>query len=134
MWKNCTGKPHHWPGRKDDGRTSYQPGSRGRRRARHKTQSFRPLLKRAKLPQIRFHDLRHSCASLMLEAGVHPKIVSERLGHSPVSLTLDVYSHVLPSMQKAAAARLDALLAEAGGESPRTAFHRKNADGLQPGR
>jgi integrase len=77
-------------------------------------QSFRPLLKRAKLPQIRFHDLRHSCATLLLEAGVHPKIVSERLGHSAVSLTLDTYSHVLPSMQRAAAEKIDALLAAVG--------------------
>jgi integrase len=74
-------------------------------------QSFRPLLKRAGLPLIRFHDLRHTAASLLLAAGVHPKVVQERLGHSSIAITLDTYSHVVPSMQRAAADRLDALLA-----------------------
>jgi integrase len=59
---------------------------------------------------IRFHDLRHTCASLMLRQGVHPKIVSEMLGHSTVAITLDVYSHVTPGLQEAAARSLDALL------------------------
>jgi integrase len=57
--------------------------------------SFLPLLKRARLPAIRFHDLRHTAATLLLARGVHPKIVQERLGHSQISLTLDTYSHVL---------------------------------------
>jgi len=60
------------------------------------------------LPRIRFHDLRHSHATLMLKRNVHPKIVSERLGHSRVALTLDTYSHVLPNMQTEAAAAVDA--------------------------
>ena len=72
--------------------------------------SFRPLLVKAGLPQIRFHDLRHSCATLLLSMGIHPKVVQERLGHSQISVTLDTYSHVLPSMQEEAAQRLDALL------------------------
>lgn len=59
---------------------------------------------------LRFHDLRHTAATLMLQAGVHPKIVSERLGHATISLTLDTYSHVLPDMQQEAAAALDRLL------------------------
>jgi len=59
---------------------------------------------------IRFHDLRHTCASLMLSKGVHPKIVSEMLGHSTVAITLDIYSHVTPGLQEAAAKSLDALL------------------------
>jgi integrase len=71
--------------------------------------SFEPLLRRAGLPRIRFHDLRHTSATLLLAEGVHPKIVQERLGHSRINLTLDVYSHLLPSMGKEAAARLDAL-------------------------
>lgn len=61
------------------------------------------LLEKSGLPRIRFHDLRHTHASLMLEQGVHPKIVSERLGHSNINITLDIYSHVLPGLQKQAA-------------------------------
>ncbi len=71
---------------------------------------FKKFLKDASLPEIRFHDLRHTAASLMLQEGIHPKIVQERLGHSRVSLTLDIYSHVLPAMQQEAAAKLDELL------------------------
>ena len=67
-------------------------------------------LKKAGLPKIRFHDLRHTCATLMLQAGVNVKVVSEMLGHSTVTLTLDTYSHVLPLMQEDAAAKMDALL------------------------
>jgi len=74
--------------------------------------SFFPLLLEAKVPRIRFHDLRHSAATLLLSQGVHPKIVQERLGHSQISLTLDTYSHVLPSMQREAAAKLDKLFAD----------------------
>lgn len=79
---------------------------------------FRPLLKRAGLPQIRFHDLRHTSATLALAAGVHPKVVAERLGHTKVNFTLNTYSHVLPSMQRAAADQLDSLLVAAGGGQP----------------
>jgi integrase len=57
--------------------------------------------------KMRFHDLRHSHATLMLRAGIHPKIVSERLGHASVALTLDTYSHVLPGIQEAAARTFD---------------------------
>ena len=72
---------------------------------------FKKLLKNAELPNIRFHDLRHTAATLMLQEGIHPKVVQERLGHSQISLTLDTYSHVLPGMQKDAAIALDELLA-----------------------
>jgi integrase len=61
--------------------------------------SWRPLLRKAGLPQIRFHDLRHTCATLLLTKGVHPKVVQELLGHSSIAITLDTYSHVLPNMQ-----------------------------------
>jgi integrase len=71
---------------------------------------FRPLLEQAELPQIRLYDLRHSHATLLLFAEEHPKIVSERLGHSTITLTLDTYSHVLPNMQKRATERLKTLL------------------------
>ena len=57
------------------------------------------FLARAGLPHVRFHDLRHAHATLMLLQGVHPKVVSERLGHASVGITLDTYSHVLPAMQ-----------------------------------
>ena len=61
---------------------------------------------------MRLHDLRHTHATLMLKAGIHPKIVSERLGHASISITLDTYSHVVPGLQKAAAERFDKMLEE----------------------
>ena len=72
--------------------------------------SFKPLLKRAGLPQIRFHDLRHTCATLLLTRNVDPKIVSEMLGHSSIAITLDTYSHVLPNMRDQAAAAMEEAL------------------------
>ncbi len=74
------------------------------------TRSFRPALKRAGLPTIRFHDLRHSTASLLMAQGVHPKVVSERLGHSQISITLDLYSHVTPTMQAVAVTAIEEAL------------------------
>lgn len=72
---------------------------------------FKPALKRAGLPStVRLYDLRHTCATLLLQTGENPKVVSERLGHASITLTLDVYSHVLPDMQKAAAEKLENLL------------------------
>ena len=71
---------------------------------------FKPILRKAKLPLIRLYDLRHSCATLLLAAGEHPKVVQERLGHSSIVLTLDTYSHVLPGIQQRASERLDELL------------------------
>ena len=62
------------------------------------------------MPDIRFHDLRHTAATLLLQQGVNPKVVQERLGHSDVTLTLNTYSHVMPSMQDDAAEKLDQLL------------------------
>ncbi len=72
--------------------------------------SFRPAVERAGLPRIRFHDLRHTAATLMLGEGVHPKVVSEMLGHAQIGITLDLYSHVTPTMQEAAVQALEALL------------------------
>ncbi len=60
--------------------------------------SFRPLLAKAGLPQIRFHDLRHTCATILFQLGHHPKKVQELLGHANIGITLDTYSHVLPGM------------------------------------
>jgi len=71
---------------------------------------FRPLLVKAGLPPVRFHDLRHSYASIALARGVHPKVVQEAMGHSTISVTLDTYSHLVPSLQRAAAREMgDAL-------------------------
>lgn len=76
----------------------------------HVIDEFKKLLKKAELPDIRFHDLRHSAASLLLTAGVHPKIVQEILGHTQIGMTMDIYSHVLPGMQEDAMNKLhDAL-------------------------
>jgi len=71
---------------------------------------FRPLLKKAGLPPIRIHDLRHSYASIALALGVHPKVVQEALGHSTIAVTLDLYSHVVPSLQREAAKEMGAAL------------------------
>ena len=68
------------------------------------------LLERAKLPKVRFHDLRHTCATLLLTKNVNPKIVSEMLGHSSISITLDTYSHVLPTMRANAVRALEEAL------------------------
>src|SRR5439155_16528821 len=70
---------------------------------------WRKFLAKADLPHVRFHDLRHAHATLMLLQGVHPKVVSERLGHASVGITLDTYSHVLPSMQSDAVRAFDEL-------------------------
>ncbi|MCC6642425.1 MAG: site-specific integrase [Deltaproteobacteria bacterium] len=81
------------------------------RKSNVQRRSFKPLLARAGLPQTtRFHDLRHSAATLLLAQGVHPKIVQERLGHSTIALTLDTYSHVLKGLGAEAASKLDAIL------------------------
>lgn len=87
VFPTSTGKPQH--------------------RATFHAKHYKPLLAEAGLPPIRFHDLRHSSATLLLSQGVHPKVVQERLGHSQISITLDTYSHVLPGLQEEAARRLN---------------------------
>jgi len=72
--------------------------------------ALKKIARSAGLTPPRFHDLRHTAATLMLVSGVHPKIVSERLGHATIAITLDTYSHVLPDMQRDAANLLDAIL------------------------
>ena len=69
--------------------------------------AFGKIMRRAGLEGYRFHDTRHAHATLMLRQGVHPKIVQERLGHAKVGTTLDIYSHVTPGLQEAAALRFD---------------------------
>ncbi len=82
---------------------------------------LKKLLNQAGLPDIRFHDLRHSAATLLLSEGVHPKVVQEMLGHSNISMTMDVYSHVLPSMQQEAVGRLNNILGSRKEEGKRDA-------------
>jgi integrase len=78
------------------------------------THEFTHLMLRMKdLPRVRFHDLRHSHATRLLLAGVHPKIAQERLGHSTITTTLDLYSHVTETMQEDAAAKIDAVFRSA---------------------
>ena len=72
--------------------------------------SFRPLLKKADLPSITFHELRHTFATFQLATGERPKVVQEILGHSSIKTTMDTYSHVIPGMQEEAAGRLQRLL------------------------
>ena len=74
------------------------------------SQAFGNLVRRLRLPPIRLHDLRHTSATLALSAGIHPKVVSERLGHSSIAITLDTYSHVVPGLQEAAASTLASLV------------------------
>jgi len=74
------------------------------------TKTFSRVLARAGLPHIRFHDLRHTHATLMLKAGIHPKIVQERLGHGSIAVTLDTYSHVVSGLQEVAAQRFEGML------------------------
>ena len=75
------------------------------------TQEFTALVRKAGLPHLTLHGLRHAHATLLLIAGVHPKVVSERLGHSNIAITMDTYSHVLPGLQEEAVLALDALVA-----------------------
>lgn len=72
--------------------------------------TFRRLLRTAGLPSMRLRDLRHGCATLLLAQGVHPRLVMETLGHSPISLTLGTYSHILPALRREVASRMDAAL------------------------
>jgi integrase len=73
---------------------------------------WKPLLKRAGLPDMRFDVLRHTCATLLLTKGVHPKIVSEMLRHSSIAITLDIYCHVIPGLRDAAARAMEEALGD----------------------
>ena len=75
-----------------------------------RNRSLKDVLKRTGLPPIRFHDLRHTCATLLLSRNVNPKIVSEMLGHATIATTLDTYSHVLPNMQQSSVLALEEAL------------------------
>lgn len=102
---NTNATPRDFVFRTSDGE-SIHPAAVSRR--------FREIVDGSSLPRIRLHDLRHTFATLALQAGIHPKIVSERLGHSTIALTLDVYSHALPTLQRDAAEKVgDLILGEA---------------------
>jgi integrase len=77
---------------------------------RNLLRSFKKVLHESGLREIRFHDLRHTAASLMLNHGIPPLIVSKRLGHSKISITLDTYGHLLPGMQQETADFIDGLV------------------------
>jgi integrase len=79
---------------------------------RNLVRHFKGLLQRAGLPDIRFHDLRHSCATVLISQGVHPRIVMEIMGHSQISVTMNTYGHVLPETQREAARLLDQVYTE----------------------
>jgi integrase len=85
---------------------------------------WKPLLGRVELPNIRLHDLRHTCATLLLTQGVHAKVVSEMLGHANISITLDPYSHVIPGLGEVAVEAMEDALGDdpgvgsVGGEEP----------------
>jgi integrase len=72
--------------------------------------AFYPLLERAGLPKVRFHDLRHTAATLLLAEGIHPKVVADMLGHATTAITLDLYSHTTPTMHRQAALALETVL------------------------
>jgi integrase len=96
------------------------------------TRQLKPLLRDAGLPPIRFHDLRHTFATLQLAAGTNPKIVSEVLGHKEVAITLDRYSHALPTLQARAMARLDTVLGRAPRRRPARGADAADAGGSGP--
>lgn len=77
---------------------------------RNLLREFYAIIRTSGLPRVRFHDLRHSAATLLLAQGVHARVVMDLLGHSSISLTMNTYSHVLPEFRKEAAARMDAIL------------------------
>jgi integrase len=74
---------------------------------RNVTRHFHSALEKAGLPRMRFHDLRHTAATLLFKENVHPKVVQEMLGHSTIPLTLDTYSHILPDIQQEAGDKMD---------------------------
>lgn len=80
------------------------------------SRSFSALVRAAGLSRIRLHDVRHTYATIALTAGTHPKVVAERLGHATIGITLDIYSHVLPSIQEEAATHVAALILSGEGE------------------
>ncbi|MHB8703722.1 MAG: tyrosine-type recombinase/integrase [Candidatus Tyrphobacter sp.] len=115
-----------------DGRVFVSAAGKRLDPANFQRNSFKPLLEAASCPNVRFHDLRHTAATLLLDAGVHPKIVSERLGHASIAITMDLYQHVSPTMQRGAARAMDRALSlgskrvgQAGGQRRKKKPRRK---------
>ena len=79
------------------------------------SQNFTEIVRDNQLPHLTLHGLRHAHATLLLTSGLQPKVISERLGHSSISTTMDIYSHVLPSLQKEAAVAIDKILSVSNG-------------------
>jgi integrase len=77
---------------------------------RNLLREFYRILDTSDVPRVRFHDLRHSAATLLLAQGVHPRVVMDMLGHSSIAVTLDTYSHVIPDLQRESASKMDAIL------------------------
>ncbi|MGZ3499418.1 MAG: tyrosine-type recombinase/integrase [Vulcanimicrobiaceae bacterium] len=92
------------------------PNRRGNRLnpSNFRNRHYYPLLERAGLPRITFHDLRHTHATLLMASGVHAKVIQERLGHSSIRVTLDLYSHVVPTMQAQAVETIQGLFEDEG--------------------
>lgn len=86
------------------------------------TSRFASVVKDLDIPRVRFHDLRHTHATQLLKEGVHPKVAQERLGHATISVTLDLYSHVMPGIQEDAALRVDRALKAALGKHHENEF------------
>jgi integrase len=100
-----------WAGsRWEDSNLVFANRTGGGTQARHVIEQFHTVLENAGLRRIRFHDLRHSCATLLLVQGVSPRVVMEVLGHSEIALTMNAYSHVVPELQRDAADRMQAIL------------------------
>ncbi len=93
-----------------DGGFVFTNRSGGPLQARNVIREFHKALKDTGLPRIRFHDLRHSCATFLLVQGVSPRVVMELLGHSEIAMTMDTYSHVVPELKREAAERMESLL------------------------
>ena len=81
-----------------------------RRQSHFRTRHFRPAAKRADLAGATPHDMRHTCVALLVQLGAHPKAIQEWLGHSSITMTLDQYGHLFPSIEEALAGRLDELM------------------------
>jgi integrase len=100
---------------------------------RNVTHRFQALLERLKLPRMRFHDLRHACATLLLVQGEHPRVVMEILGHGSFGMTMNTYSHVVPSLKRDAASKMDRLLGYQEGYHSKGAEHPERFGGQEEG-
>ena len=96
------------------------PNGQPLRRTNFRRRIWLPAIAAAGFEPLRFHDLRHTHAAVLIAQGEHPKVISERLGHSSITVTLDVYGHLMPGMDEAVAERLDLVWQQAHGDQTRT--------------